>query len=89
MVFEEDDSLTVVLSAYQADSLGYESAFPCRRITLAIASSLTDVGLTARVAKALAAADIPCNVVAALGHDHLFVPDEDADAAHKLLQTLK
>ncbi len=51
------------------------------RITLNVHSSLAAVGLTAAVSKALAAEAIPANIVAALHHDHLFVPwDRRADA---------
>ena len=51
------------------------------RITLTVHSSLAAVGLTAAVSQALAAEDIPANIVAAAYHDHLFVPwDRRADA---------
>jgi hypothetical protein len=44
------------------------------RITLTVHSDLEAVGLTARVAAALAERGIAANVVAGLHHDHLFVP---------------
>jgi len=44
------------------------------RITLGVHSSLAAVGLTARVAGALAGRGISANVVAAFHHDHVFVP---------------
>jgi hypothetical protein len=44
------------------------------RITLGVLSSLAAVGLTARVAGALADAGIRANMVAAFHHDHVFVP---------------
>ena len=47
------------------------------------------VGLTAAVAVALADAGIACNVVAAVHHDHLFVPVESADAALAALRALQ
>jgi hypothetical protein len=47
---------------------------------------LDGVGLTGAVASALSDAAIPCNVVAAFHHDHLFVPADLAEAAlHVLL----
>ena len=58
------------------------------QITLAVDSSLEAVGLTAAVAKALGDAGIPCNVVAAMHHDHLFVPWAQRDAAMTALHTL-
>jgi hypothetical protein len=44
------------------------------RITLAVHSSLVAVGLTARISTALAARGIGANIVAAVHHDHVFVP---------------
>ena len=59
-----------------------------RQITLDVHSALDGVGLTAAVSKALAAANIPCNMVAALHHDHVFVPEADAPRALQILQRL-
>jgi hypothetical protein len=51
------------------------------RITLGIESSLAAIGLTARVAAALAARGISANMIAAFHHDHVFVPwDRRAEA---------
>ncbi|OZA93988.1 MAG: hypothetical protein B7X57_03100 [Erythrobacter sp. 34-65-8] len=58
------------------------------RITLTVHSDLEGVGLTAAVVTALADAQIACNVVAALHHDHLFVPSDRADDALAILQAL-
>ena len=44
------------------------------RISLAVHSSLSAVGLSAAIAQALAALDLPANIVAGYHHDHLFVP---------------
>ena len=44
------------------------------RITLGVHSSLAAIGLTARVAKALAARGISANIVAGFHHDHILVP---------------
>jgi hypothetical protein len=52
-----------------------------RRITLTVHSALDGIGLTAAVSAELTAAGIPCNVVAALHHDHVFVPAAQAEAA--------
>lgn len=59
-----------------------------RQITLDVHSALDGVGLTAAVSTALAAANIPCNMVAALHHDHVFVPEADAPRALQILQQL-
>lgn len=54
------------------------------RISLGVHSSLEAVGLTAVLSRTLADAGISANIVAALHHDHIFVPwvrREDALAA--------
>ncbi|AUW47259.1 ACT domain-containing protein [Rhizobium leguminosarum] len=60
-----------------------------RQITLNVNSALDGVGLTAGVAGCLAEAGIPCNMVAAYHHDHIFVPAGLADRASHLLETLQ
>ncbi len=55
------------------------------RISLQVHSSLSAVGLTAALSRALAEAGISANIVAALRHDHLFVPwDRREDALARL-----
>ncbi|MEP7315550.1 MAG: ACT domain-containing protein [Sphingomicrobium sp.] len=44
------------------------------RVTLGVHSSLEVVGLTAALSRLLAGVGISANVVAALHHDHFFVP---------------
>ena len=58
------------------------------RITLRIHSSLEAVGLTARVAAALAERDIAANFIAGARHDHIFVPWERRDEAIAALRDL-
>lgn len=58
------------------------------RIVLTVHSDLEGIGLTAAVSTALAGAGIACNFVAALHHDHLFVPADRADEALAILQAL-
>jgi hypothetical protein len=57
-------------------------------ITLTVHSSLSAVGLLATIAQALAAQNISVNVVSAYFHDHLFVPQAQAEAAIACLQQL-
>jgi hypothetical protein len=59
-----------------------------RCITLGVFSDLEGVGLTAAVAGALADREIPCNMVAALRHDHAFVPADRAEEALEVLEAL-
>ena len=86
-VFREDEGLT----AYRR--LAPEADAPPEgvvmvKITLQVYSDLEGVGLTAAVATALAEEGIPCNVVAALHHDHLFVPETQGPAALRCLEAL-
>ena len=57
-------------------------------ITLTVHSSLEAVGLTAAFATALTKAGISANVVAAFHHDHIFVPERDAERALEALRAL-
>ena len=58
------------------------------RITLGIESSLSAVGLTARVSTALAERGISANIIAAFHHDHIFVPWDRRDEALAVLRRL-
>jgi hypothetical protein len=58
------------------------------RITLGVHSSLAAVGLTARVATALAERGISANVIAAFHHDHVFVAWAQRDDALAILLRL-
>ncbi|WP_158967518.1 ACT domain-containing protein [Chachezhania sediminis] len=84
-IFVEDEGLTGVLSQADAERLDLVGPLPLRRITLRVFSALDGVGLTAAVAETLADAGIPCNVVAAYHHDHVFVPEALAEEALLLL----
>ena len=86
--FRESEGLTLVLSQTAADKAGlyYECVF--RQITLTVHSSLEAVGLTAAVSTALADQDISANVIAAYYHDHVFVPNAQAEQALLALKAL-
>lgn len=87
-MFAEEESVTVILPKEKADALNLFYPTTCAWITLTVHSSLEAVGLTSAVAKALTAANISCNVVAAYYHDHLFIPLKDAERAMQVLSTL-
>jgi hypothetical protein len=72
MAFREAEGMTVI-APFDADAHESEDA-QWAQITLRIHSSLEAVGLMAAIAAALAARGIPCNVVSAYYHDHVFVP---------------
>jgi len=87
-VFREREAVTVILSKQQADEAMLPYSVICAWITLTVHSSLEAVGLTAAVSKALANANVSCNVVAAYYHDHIFVPAQDAKRAMDILLQL-
>lgn len=72
--FRESEGWTVILEENAALARRLEPRFRAAWITLTVYSDLDAVGLTAAVAGALADRGISCNVVAAVDHDHLFVP---------------
>ena len=86
--FREPEGLTVIVEAAAARAAGLPIALTCAWITLTVPSALAAVGLTAAIARALTDAGVACNVVAAVYHDHLFVPIADADAALAALAAL-
>lgn len=87
-VFREREGMSAILQQEAAEraQLAFDGSF-CQ-ITLQVHSSLEAVGLTAAVAGELAEAGISANVVAALRHDHIFVAQEDAERALRLLRGL-
>lgn len=86
--FREEEGLTLVIPERCAkkNHIAYTSAFCC--ITLTVHSSLTGVGLTAAVSTELATHGISVNVIAAMYHDHLFVPADQAERALAALATV-
>ncbi len=87
--FVEDEGLSAILPLGEAQRLGFDVSLPMRQITLTVPSALDGVGLTAAVSAALAERGIPCNMVAAQFHDHLFVPAAMADLALGALADLQ
>jgi hypothetical protein len=87
--FHEDEGVSLILAADRAEALGFSAGVPMRRITLTVFSSLEGIGLTAAVSTALARHGIPCNMVAAYHHDHVFVPSALADLAMQVLMDLQ
>lgn len=88
--FKEKEGITAVVSKSSADffQLIYEGeGMQC--ITLLCYSSLEAVGLTATVSQALAANNIPANIVAAFYHDHIFVPKSRVNDALRVLSRLQ
>lgn len=86
-MFREAEGMSLILPAALSPP-GVQPSSEMRMITLTVQSSLNGIGLTAAVATALAGAGIPCNMVAAFHHDHVFVPAEMADRALAVLRSL-
>lgn len=84
----ESEGLTAIVPLSQAKAFDLDFQFESTMITLSVHSSLTAVGLLARVCGALAASGIPCNVVSGFYHDHLFVPSEQLPTALLTLDRL-
>ncbi|WP_375688871.1 ACT domain-containing protein [Pseudooceanicola sp. LIPI14-2-Ac024] len=86
--YREAEGPAWILPLAVAEARGLDTALPMRCITLQVNSALDGIGLTAAVAGALTEAGIPCNMVAATRHDHVYVPADKADAALACLQAL-
>lgn len=86
--FREEEGLTLILKKDDAIDHNLAYQYECRWITLSLPTELEAIGITAAVSKALAAKNIPCNIVAALHHDHVFIPVKDAKLAVETLETV-
>jgi hypothetical protein len=86
--FREEEGLTLILDRQAADAAGLSYGTVMRMITLNVHSALEAVGLTAAISAALTQAGISANVVAAYYHDHVFVPEADAERALQVLEQL-
>ncbi|QFT53031.1 ACT domain-containing protein [Microbulbifer sp. THAF38] len=87
-IFREGEGMSAILPKCLAQQYGIASSGPFRQITLQVFSGLSAVGLTATVTRELADAGIVANMVNALRHDHVFVPEESAQQALQLLRGL-
>jgi hypothetical protein len=85
----EAEGRSFILPVAEAEALGFDCSIPMRQITLMVNSALDGVGLTAAVSGELARLNIPCNMVAAHHHDHVFVPGEMADRALAALSEMQ
>ena len=83
--FNEKEGLTLVIKkeTAQLNKLSYEGVFRC--ISLELISSLSSVGLTAKISKLLSDNRISANICAGYYHDHIFVPQDRSEEALKLL----
>lgn len=86
--FRENEGSTLILDKSKADEqkLSYHQLFAW--ITLDVHTSLNAIGLTALISDALSRNKIPCNIVAAYTHDHLFVPEDLSEKTLRILNDL-
>lgn len=87
--FHEGEGETMILCRAEAERSGLAFAFPCRKITLRVHSSLEAVGFLPLVAGELAKHGISANCISAYYHDHLFVPASDGERALSILRELQ
>ncbi|MEM8617904.1 MAG: ACT domain-containing protein [Pseudomonadota bacterium] len=84
MLFMEAEGATVILKADAETPVDNRWVW----LELSVYSDLNAIGFLAKVAEALASAGVPCNAVAAVHHDHIFVPEGKADTAIRALDAL-
>lgn len=77
----EAEGLSVVTDEIYALRRGWPVAMRAAWLTLKVHSDLNAIGLTAAISRVLAAQRIPCNVIAGVCHDHVFVPHARGAAA--------
>ncbi len=87
--FMENEGLSIVIKRSEADCCGFDYEAVFKRITLTVHSSLTAAGLTAAVSGKLARHNISANIIAAFYHDHIFVPENKAEEALRLIKELQ
>lgn len=87
--FAEAEGPSLIVPVDAARAAGVSVDLPMRLITLEVFSSLDGIGLTAAVAERLMQHGIACNIVAAMRHDHVFVPAHRAEEALAALRALQ
>lgn len=89
MSFKEKEGYTYIIKTKEAENYNFSFQQRWTHISLGYESDLEMTGLTAAISAALGAAKIPCNVVAAYYHDHIFVPEHMATSAMKILSDIR
>lgn len=84
MAFREGETWTAIVPACEDTPAADCWAW----LQLSVTSSLSAVGLSATVSRALAEIACPCNIVAGYAHDHLFVPQHLAKRAAAAIDAL-
>ena len=85
---QEPEGVTVIAPVAESGGLGLEPSAVFRCIRLNVHSSLQAVGLTAAISTRLARHGISANLLAGAHHDHLLVPEGEAERALRVLEAL-
>jgi len=85
---QEPEGFTVIAPVAEAKGLGLDPSAVFRCIRLDVHSSLEAVGLTAALSARLARHGISANLLAGAHHDHILVPERDAERALEVLEEL-
>ena len=88
-MIREPEGITLIVEVETAKAHGIPVDFEAAWLTVRVHSSLEAVGLTAALSAALAASEIPCNVLAGFYHDHLLVPVDRSEEALEVLDRLR
>lgn len=86
--FREVEGLSLIVEKQWADARAIPYQLTLSHICINIQTSLELVGLTASLSTALTEANIPCNMVAAFHHDHIFIPSALKDRALQCILNL-
>jgi hypothetical protein len=84
----EDEGWTAVARTELCEKIDWPVGLVFAWLTLDVHSSLSSVGLTAKVTAALAEIDVPANMIAAYHHDHILVPLPEAEKAIACIERL-
>jgi hypothetical protein len=85
----EAEGTTYVVHQEDADRDHYRYDFVGAWLSLRVHSSLSGVGLTAAISRALADAGVPANMLTGTYHDHVLVPLEQVDNARAAMLALR
>ncbi|RMZ91849.1 hypothetical protein DV736_g893, partial [Chaetothyriales sp. CBS 134916] len=88
MTFREKEGLTIVTTLRRAEEHGFNYSYRSKMITLNVHSSLEAVGFMKVISTALADEGLSSNPVSAYYHDHIFVKEEVAEKAVKVLNSI-
>lgn len=86
--FAEAEGASVIALAELLKGVGIEHEAGWAKITIGADTKLDDVGVSAKIASALAEKGISANIVAAYHHDHVFVPWDRREEAMTVLTNL-